>query len=177
MENQQEEWRWIPGFEQKYMISSLGFVKNIKTNRLLQARITNKGYNRSRLYKNSTNIKDYPVHRLVANAFIPNPQDKPYVNHKNFNKLDNRAENLEWVTPQENSFYTNEHNGPNSIRGVKNWKAKLTVDNVLEIRRLAQNGIQTKYIVKQFGISRIHVRNIVKKKSWKHLKEEEVLIV
>ncbi len=62
-----------------------------------------RGYNKVFLYNSSGERKSKPVHRLVAEAFIPNPSSLPVVNHKNGNKLDNRVENLEWVTYQENT--------------------------------------------------------------------------
>lgn len=88
-------------------ISSNGDIRITKdTNKykkglLLKPQTTKKGYKRIRLYG-----KTYMVHRLVAEAFLPNPENKPEINHKNGNRADNRVENLEWVTRYENITYS-----------------------------------------------------------------------
>ena len=99
-----EEWRKIKGFE-NYYVSNLGRVKNSK-GKILKSRKERKNveYIRVGLYKNGK-LKNIPVHRLVALMFIPNPKNKPVVNHKNEIKHDNRVENLEWVTLKENQNY------------------------------------------------------------------------
>lgn len=63
-----------------------------------------RGYLKIKL-SNGAIRKDYYIHRLVAEAYVPNPQDKPQVNHKDENKLNNNASNLEWVTAKENTNY------------------------------------------------------------------------
>ena len=73
----------------------------------IKPRYTKNGYARVYIRDIITNKrKDYYIHRLVAIHFIPNPQNKKYVNHKNCNRKDNRVENLEWVTAKENTEYT-----------------------------------------------------------------------
>ena len=70
-------------------------------------RLTKNGYARVYLRSSSTwERKDKYIHRLVAEAFIENPDQKKYVNHKNFNRMDNRASNLEWCSAAENTAYT-----------------------------------------------------------------------
>jgi len=81
-----------------YKITKSGKIWSIKSNRFLKQRTCN-GYKMITLEKNSMNIT---IHRIVAETFIPNPENKIYVNHINSNKLDNRVENLEWVTQKEN---------------------------------------------------------------------------
>lgn len=88
-----------------YSVSRLGNVRNDKTGRILKPGIT-RGYLRVCLCKNGEH-KNYRVHRLVAEAFIPNPLGLPQVNHIDENKLNNRAENLEWCTIQYNQEYSN----------------------------------------------------------------------
>lgn len=84
-----------------YSISNLGNVRNDKTGRILKYYTKPNGYRQVQLGRKT--IPQY-IHRLVAIAFIPNIENKPQVNHKNGNKGDNKAENLEWVTASENNF-------------------------------------------------------------------------
>jgi hypothetical protein len=100
-----EEWKDIKGFE-GYQISSLGRVKSLKHNkpRIMTLECGNKGYYRIELYKDGKGIKKF-VHRLVAEAFIPNPLEFPQVNHKDEVKTNNELSNLEWCDADYNINY------------------------------------------------------------------------
>ena len=106
-----EIWKNVEGFDWKYQISNIGRVKSINwwrwknsKDRILKYWGDTYWYYRVCLYKNSF-IKDVKVHRLVAQEFIPNPENKPQVNHINWIKIDNRVENLEWCTARENNLH------------------------------------------------------------------------
>lgn len=100
-----EIFRPVKGYEEMYEVSNLGRVKNCRNDKIMK-QFECRGYLRIGLTKNHKQIK-YPVHRLVAMAFIPNPNNLPFVNHKDENKLNNCVENLEWCTAQYNNTYGN----------------------------------------------------------------------
>ena len=97
-----EEWKTITDYE-NYEISSLGNVRNSNTGRVLK-QMCKGGYLFTGLSKNS-NGKTTSVHRLVALAFIDNPENKPFVNHIDGNKTNNNTNNLEWLTCSENNLH------------------------------------------------------------------------
>lgn len=97
-----EKWKDVKEYEGIYQISNLGNVKNIKYNRLLKPTLGKSGYLTVLLSKNNKHKRFY-VHRLVAESFI---EKNIVVNHKNFNKLDNRVENLEWCSQSYNVEYS-----------------------------------------------------------------------
>lgn len=128
-----ETWKPVIGYEGMYEVSSRGRVKRVEY--LLTESNSAWGYKQVSLSKdgkNSTKI----IHRLVAQAFIENPDNKPTVNHKDCNKHNNTVSNLEWATVQENVDHAIENNlrPTNYQDGEKNAMAKLTKEDVLDIR-------------------------------------------
>lgn len=99
-----EEWREVPGYEGLYEVSDLGRVKNIKTGRILSSAEAGNGYIVVNLSKNGI-AKTVNIHRLVAEVFIPNPQNFPCVNHKDETPTNNAVGNLEWCTYEYNNSY------------------------------------------------------------------------
>lgn len=97
-----EEWRPVVGYEGFYEVSSLGRIRRVK---IITPVLKKHGYLQVSLTDKSGGRKSLRLHRLVAEAFIPNPLDKPQVNHMDENTLNNRADNLEWATPKENTNY------------------------------------------------------------------------
>ena len=96
-----EEWRAVPGYEGLYEVSNKGNVRNVRRNTLLRLTKTNYGYIRIGLCKNRIKTS-LSVHRLVAETFIPNPDNLPMINHKDEDKTNNRVENLEWCDAKYN---------------------------------------------------------------------------
>lgn len=117
-----EQWKDIEGFDGLYQVSTLGRVKRVErevmqfnhqlqkeipviySKRYLKAEVMGDGYRRVTLSKDNKQTR-FPIHRLVAAAFLENPEGKPHVHHKNTVRHDNRLVNLEWVTPIENETY------------------------------------------------------------------------
>lgn len=119
-------WKSIKGFDNKYFVNESGEIMSSfpgKKSRILKPISKSYGYQKVNLQKGSC-ISQVSIHRVVAEAFLPNPEGKKQVNHKNGNKHDNRVENLEWVTPSENtrhSFAVLGKKSPNlGKRGKKN---------------------------------------------------------
>jgi hypothetical protein len=100
----EEQMKDIKDYEGLYQVSNLGTVYSVKSGKFLKPRKTKLGYILIDLYKNNKQ-KTYYLHRLVAQAFIPNPLNLPEVNHKSEIKTDNRVENLEWMSHKENINY------------------------------------------------------------------------
>lgn len=100
-----EEWKEIKGFEGVYEISNLGNVKRVETQLVLKLRKHSAGYFSICLWKDGKDHYRF-IHRLVAAAFIENPENKKEVNHKDGIKTNNAIENLEWVTPKENQQHS-----------------------------------------------------------------------
>ena len=104
-----EIWKDVAGYEGLYQVSNLGRVKRLKgkymkSDKLLKQVKLDSGYVAVCLCKHNK-TKNFRVHRLVAEAFIPNPEEKPQVNHIDENKTNNVASNLEWMTAKENNNY------------------------------------------------------------------------
>ena len=100
-----EQWVILSEPYEKYAVSDLGQVKNIKTGRILSQHLRiNDGYLQVSLWANGKG-HSFPVHRLVALNFLDNSENKRDVNHINGIKTDNRLENLEFVTPSENNYH------------------------------------------------------------------------
>lgn len=174
------EWRPVKGFEGKFEVSNDGKVKSLpwqqihsktgkvflKKERLLKIRFGSSfnGYSSVAIQG-----KSYFHHRVIAEAFIPNPDNKPCVNHKNGIKTDNRIENLEWVTKSENSIHSFAI-GLQSNKGDKHPGHKLTESEVLSIRLRYSLGESSWKIFKSIGrISYTNIKDIIAKRIWSHL--------
>ena len=111
------------------------------------------------------------VHRMLAIAFIPNPENKPEVNHKNGNRKDFNLDNLKWVTPKENVNHAIDTGLSYHVKGEESGNSKLTERKVLAIRRLHRinPSFNRRGLSRKIGITHQNISDIVNKKSWKHL--------
>jgi hypothetical protein len=173
-----EMWKDIKGFEGLYQVSNFGRVKSLPkewvcgrnggigkhNGMILKIQIDKEtGYIRVTLTKKNIR-KHISIHRLVGIHFITNPNNKPVINHINGIKLDNRIENLEWVSHAENNqhaFYI----GLNR-KGEEHSSSKLTEKEVLEIR---SSGLSSCKLAKIYNVSSKCILNIKNNKSWKHI--------
>jgi hypothetical protein len=168
-----EEWRPAPGYEGRYEVSNAGCVRSRvgRSVRVLQPTLNGVGYPTVRLYLGGK-AKTHTVHSLVASAFLPPPPGPVglraggyAVDHRNNQKADNRAENLEWVTQAENlRRATADGLRP---RGTDSHNAALTEEDVLEMRRLAAEGVSSHRIARQFGVSQSCAYRAINGKSYR----------
>ena len=191
-----EIWKWVNGYEDRYEISNFGNIRSYYMGRGAQKGIPAKmakklkgrggqiltkiskprktqlnkyGYRYVHLMKNKI-TKQKLIHRLIAEAFIPNPDSsKSFVNHKNGIKNDNRIENLEWCTLKQNTQHALK-NGLMPV-GEKSYMAKLSNSQVQRIRLIREISPKMSYekIGKLFGASFSTVHQICRHLSWKHI--------
>lgn len=150
-----ETWKEIPGYD--YKVSNTGKVYSNRRNKEMKLKTTKDGYKALTLSKPNKR-KEFTVHRLVALAFIDNPENKPQVNHINGIKDDNRASNLEWSTQSENQLhaYTT---GLQKPLGVHN---KLSIDEASEICEAYATGMFTyTEIAKHFNMTTSNMRRMI----------------
>lgn len=136
-----EEWKDIKGFEGVYMISNTGKVMSMprkgtqaRVPKIRNLSLTHDGYVKVRLIGNGKDVTQR-VHRLVAEAFIPNPDEKETVNHIDGNKENNCADNLEWADRHEQMIHAYKNSLKNPMKGENNPWAKLTAEQVEAIRK------------------------------------------
>ena len=107
------------------------------------------------------------VHRLIAQSFIPNPRNFPEVNHKDSNKLNNKIENLEWVSSKENKKHAWERGL--YPRGSKRANSKLNEKDVKKIRQRITLGEMKITLAQEYGVSHSLIVGICKRKRWNHV--------
>lgn len=181
---QMEIWKEIKGYEGYYEVSSAGNVRRVGRHFrkdilfperldvpiIMKQHLSRCGYLMVPVSKGKT--KHVTVHRLMAIAFIdnPDPSTKTIVNHINGIKSDNRIENLEWCTYKENTIHgwKNKLNRPNI--GEANGGSKLSEDDVRNIRRLFDKKMRIRDVMSLYGMSRSCITDIKTRVSWAHVK-------
>ena len=175
----EEKWKIIEEFP-RYLISNKRRIKILSTLEDKKLFVKDDGYVATTLGDGKQSYKY--VHRLVAEAFIKNKHDKPQVNHINGIKGDNRAENLEWVTPAENirhAIDTGLLKYKKKEKEIKNSKyslgeevngSKLTPEEVIEIRVLWElREFKQVELAEKFGVDNSTINDIIRRKQWKHI--------
>ena len=162
-----EHYKKIKGYD-NYLVSDRGRVFNYKFKKFLKPLKNGCGYFTVNLCKNGIS-KLHTIHRLVALAFILNPENKRTVNHIDGIKTNNLVSNLEWNTHAEKNTHAMD-TGLKDDKGSKHVNSKLTEGQVLEIRRLYETGnYSQRGLGKMFGISQMHICDIVNRKKWTHI--------
>lgn len=161
-------WRSVPGYGDVFA-DRFGHVKRqhpqTKTWLVSLGIQSQTGYRRMHFHG-----KRWPVHRLIALAFIPNPQSFPEVNHKNGIKNDNRASNLEWCTCRHNIRHAVATGLRVAARGERNGRCKLTEDQVRDIyQSVILRGEKHRIIAARYGIAPCYISFIARRLVWKHL--------
>lgn len=174
--------QYIKGTDKQYQVTDTGIVYSLlynKTKELKQSNVhkndPSNPHKRVVLTYHDGSRRKKLVHRLVAEAFIPNPHNKPQINHKDGNKSNNHYKNLEWSTQSENMKHAYYFLGHRAIRqsdknrkGEQNPAAKLSIDNINHIKSLAQNKqLSQRKIAKQFNVSQGIINRIINNKVWK----------
>lgn len=157
-----EIWQDVKGYESLYEVSNFGRVKN-RYGKFLRGSVSH-GYLRLALHKDGE-IKTTSVHRIVAETFVENPHNKPYVNHIDGDKMNNVANNLEWCTQLENIQHCIV-NGRKNDFGENSKKHKLTFEDVEFIRtnyvpRDKQFGARV--LAKRFGVTEREIFRVISK--------------
>lgn len=167
-----EIWMKIKNYP-KYMVSNIGRIKRVyigmpEADTIRKPVFNKKGYYRIQI-RNDEGGRIWFLHRIVAEAFIPNPDNKPYVNHINGIKSDNRVENIEWCTNQENQNHAWKNGLKDSQLGEKCNLSTTSEDDVRLVRLFHDTGKSISEISKTLSLSKRVVQSITSKTAWKHL--------
>lgn len=168
----QEEWRPVVGQEGRYEVSSLGRVRSLLRrsqtgpDRILAPSMRS-GYASVAFYDKGRQV--HRVHVLVAEAFIGLRPPGHVVNHKNLDKSDNRACNLEWVTQRENIEHAREHGRiPPPLKGEAHASSRITEADVRRIRALAGT-VSQRTLAREYGLTQPAIYKIIHRQAWVHV--------
>ena len=158
----------VCGYEGLYKVDENGNVFSVRNNKLLKRMMFPSGYEYVHLCNGKGKTKLFRVHRLVAETFIPNPNNLPEVNHKDGDKLNNNIKNLEWCTNLENMRHSVE-TGLRNIKGENNPSAKLTVKDVINIRKEyipKSKEFGTVALARKYGVTNVMIGKIIRNECW-----------
>lgn len=165
-----EEWRLVPGFEDRYWVSNQGRLYDGLAKRE-KGKPDKRGYIHVTLYDGKARqSKSFGIHRLVALAFLGTPPLGYVANHKNGDKSDNRLENLEFISHSDNTKHSYD-TGLNWAVGSNHSNAHLCECDVRAIRTRYSNGERVAKLAREFGVSYHCIRAIVFRKTWAWLKD------
>jgi hypothetical protein len=169
-----EIWKPLKDYEGLYEVSNMGRVRSLikRGNAKQKIRKTGfdirTGYITVQLTKNNKPLTKR-VHRFVAETFVPNPMNKPVVNHIDGNKKNNKGSNLEWMTYSENTLHSFKNGLQKKIFGDYNYITKIKTQDVLKIRELINLGKTNREIAKIYGVNPSQISRIKTGKRRKEL--------
>lgn len=165
-----ERWLDIPNYDGLYCVSDTGRVMSRRygKSRIMRPSFDRYGYQFVALWRDKK-PKHHSVHRLVATAFIPNPDGDRVVNHINAIKTDNRPVNLEWCTQAHNLRHTLAMGLRKMPAGENNRNSKLTDRAVMDARRSFAAGESSTILAARYGVSRNTMWLAVTHQTWRHL--------
>lgn len=168
----------IPGFE-NYIVNSDGFIKTkdrlinspngkrMLKGRILKGYTTNKGY-KSIVIKTKYKVHHISIHRAVAIAFLENTDNFSEVDHIDGNKSNNNVNNLQWISRLKNMQKAWNDGSIKKLSGEDCSNAKLSYQEVTEIKKLRHSGMKINDIAKKYSMNRSSISSILKGKSWPH---------
>lgn len=159
----------------RYLVNREGEVFSIRSNRLISQRLDRYGYPRVNLYEGTKN-HTVTVHRLVAKAFVPNPVNLPEVNHIDGDKMNNNADNLEWVTSSQNQRHAFRLGLQRGQKGEKNGMARYSEKDVRLVCELLAKGKRNAEIRDETGYSFSFIEKIKYGETWTYITKEYGII-
>ncbi len=167
-------WKPVPGWEHRFLVSEDGRVWSLARKREIKYVTHPTGYLMfaTREGGRGSRARCLRVHRCVAEAFVPNPDDKPFVNHIDAVKQNNHVSNLEWATAQENTQHAESLGLLHRPLGMQQTQAKLTDEIVRYCRRAYRAGDPARNyraLAERFGVSHHTIRNAVVGRNWSHV--------
>ncbi len=170
-----EIWAWIAGYKGLYQISNYGRIKSFpryrqhRESKILKPSCDSMGYLKIGLIKDGKS-KRFSIHRLVAQAFIPNPNNLPEVNHKDGHPLNCYVENLEWATKSENMQHAIKMGLLKT--GTENVRAKLTAEQVRYIREVYKpfdREFGARALARKFNVSLAIIKDVIHRRTYKNV--------
>ena len=179
-----EVWKDVIGYEGLYQVSNFGKIKSLRKNIIMKtqkrgSRENNK-YETVKLCGKNQKAKNFSIHRLVAKAFLPNPNNLKEVNHKDENKMNNNLDNLEWSDQSYNRKYSINRGSIKYVKGYENKSCSLKYDEVVWIKENLIYGdtyFGVRALGKKFNVDKKVISNIYKNLTYKNVKCKYVLFI